>query len=89
MSTNADTTTATRIIKDIRIERKDDQIRIYATANGFLYNMVRLMVGTLIRAGRGEVDRNGVAMLIERKDKHAVYEVMPACGLYLIDVRYD
>ena len=89
MSTNADTVTTTRTIKNIKIERKDGQIRIYATANGFLYNMVRLMVGTLIRAGRGEVDYGGVAMLIEKKDKHAVYEVMPACGLYLVDVRYD
>lgn len=87
-STNADTATSVRTVKSVRVVRRDGLIRIYATANGFLYNMVRLMVGTLVRAGKGEIDYNGIRELIERADKHAVTEVMPACGLYLVEVKY-
>lgn len=87
-STNADTTTSVRTVKSVRVVRKDGLIRIYATANGFLYNMVRLMVGTLVRAGKGEIDADGIKELIARADKHAVTEVMPACGLYLVEVKY-
>lgn len=87
-STNADTTTSVRTVKSVRVVRKDGLIRIYATANGFLYNMVRLMVGTLVKAGKGEIDADGIKELIARADKHAVTEVMPACGLYLVKVNY-
>ncbi len=88
MSTGADTNTAVRTIKSIRVVRRDGLVKIYATANGFLYNMVRLIAGVLVRAGKGEIDREGVQRLLELKSKDAVREVMPADGLYLKSVKY-
>ena len=89
MSTGADTTGAVRTITELKVERKDGLIRITVSANGFLYNMVRLIVGVLIRAGKGEIDKNGISQLILMQSKDAVREVMPACGLYLKSVKYD
>lgn len=88
MSTGADTTGAVRTITELKVERADGLVRISVSANGFLYNMVRLIVGVLVRAGKGEIDCNGVKRLIELKSKDAVREVMPACGLYLKRVEY-
>ena len=88
MSTGADTVSAVRNVKDVRVVRSGGLIRIFVTANGFLYNMVRLIAGVLVRAGQGKIDKAGVEKLIALKNKHAVREVMPAEGLYLVSVKY-
>ena len=88
MSTGADTTTSVRTVKSVRIEREGDLIKIYYTANGFLYNMVRLMSGVLVKAGKGEIDYDGVVALIDKASKNAVNLVMPPHGLYLVEVKY-
>ena len=88
MSTGADTVGAVREVKSVRVVRHNGLVKFFVTANGFLYNMVRLMAGTLVRAGKGEIDANGVSALIEMQSKDAVREVMPACGLYLVQVKY-
>ncbi len=88
MSTGADTSTSVRTITAIKVIRRDGFIRIEVTANGFLYNMVRLIVGVLVRAGKGELDREGIEELINAADKNIVHEVVPAHGLYLKSVKY-
>lgn len=88
MSTGADTKTTERTVKDIKIETDGDLIKIYYTADGFLYNMVRLMTGVLIKAGKGEIDGDGIEKLIEMKSKNAVNLVMQPHGLYLVEVKY-
>lgn len=88
MSTGADTVGAVRTVKDVRVVRSGGLVRIFVTANGFLYNMVRLIAGVLVRAGQGKIDKAGVEKLIALKNKHAVREVMPAEGLYLVSVKY-
>lgn len=88
MSTGADTKTTVRTVKEINIEKTGDLIKIHYTANGFLYNMVRLMTGVLIRAGRGAIDGSDIEKLLEQKSKNAVNLVMPAHGLYLVEVKY-
>lgn len=88
MSTGADTTTSVRTVKKVSVRRSGGLIVIEITANGFLYNMVRLIAGALVRAGKGELDKEGIAKLIERADKNAVYEVMAPYGLYLKSVKY-
>lgn len=89
MSTGADTTTSVRTVKAISVRKRNGLIVIEVTANGFLYNMVRLISGALVKAGKGEIDRDGIARLIALADKDAVREVMPAQGLYLKSVKYD
>lgn len=88
MSTGADTVGAVRTIKELKVVRRDGLVKIYVTANGFLYNMVRLIAGSLIRAGKGELSASDITALIEKKSKDAVREVMPAHGLYLVNVKY-
>lgn len=79
---------AVRTLRSIEIDRHGDELRILLTGNGFLYNMVRIIVGTLIEAGRGECDagkrRRGAAK--PRQEKCRLHR--PAQGLCLWDVRY-
>jgi tRNA pseudouridine38-40 synthase len=58
------------------------------TANAFLYRMVRNVVGTLLRVGRGVLTPVEVPALLEARDRAAVGPPAPACGLYLVEVKY-
>lgn len=58
------------------------------TANAFLYRMVRNVVGTLLRVGRGELAPDGVMALLETGDRAAAGPPAPACGLCLVRVEY-
>ena len=58
------------------------------TANRFLRNMVRAIVGTLLDVGLGKVDLEGFAQIIEQKDRNKAGFSVPAQGLYLTDVKY-
>lgn len=57
-------------------------------ANRFLRNMVRAVVGTLLRVGQGEIDVDGFCRIIEAKDRCKAGQSVPACGLYLTEVAY-
>jgi tRNA pseudouridine38-40 synthase len=59
------------------------------TANRFLRNMVRAIVGTLVEVGRGRMTVDEFRRVIERRDRCQAGESVPACGLYLWDIRYD
>lgn len=58
-------------------------------AKGFLRSMVRNIVGTLIDAGRGRISEGGVGAILKKKDRKAAGPCAPACGLYLLNVRYE
>jgi tRNA pseudouridine38-40 synthase len=58
------------------------------TANAFLYRMVRNIVGTLVRVGRGEFPPSEIVSLLESKDRAATGPPAPACGLCLVMVTY-
>ncbi|MDO4190999.1 MAG: tRNA pseudouridine(38-40) synthase TruA [Bacteroidales bacterium] len=60
----------------------------HISANRFLRNMVRAVVGTLLRVGRGEIDIAGFCRIIEAKDRCQAGQSVPACALYLTDVVY-
>ena len=57
-------------------------------ADGFLYNMVRAIVGTLIKVGRSRWEPEHVRTIIENQDRSQAGETAPACGLYLVNVDY-
>ncbi len=57
-------------------------------ADGFLYNMVRAIVGTLVRIGRGAWPPEEMARIIAAQDRSRAGQTAPACGLYLIEVDY-
>ncbi len=58
-------------------------------ADGFLYNMVRAIVGTLVRVGRGQWPPEKMRTLIENQDRSQAGETAPAQGLYLVSVDYE
>ena len=64
------------------------QWRFTITANRFLRNMVRAIVGTLVEVGRGRMNIEDVRRIIEAKDRCQAGESVPAKGLYLIDIKY-
>lgn len=64
-------------------------IEIRASADGFLRYMVRSIAGTLLAAGRGEVDSQYIERAIAEGDRSLAAATAPACGLTLLSVRYD
>lgn len=76
-----------RTIHDITIEEKDGLIVLEVYGNGFLYNMVRIIVGTLVDIGRGKIDKS-MEEIIASKDKYEAGHTAPAHGLFLKKVHY-
>ena len=69
------------------IRREGEEIVIQVCGNGFLYNMVRIIVGTLMEAGRGVFPPEHVKEILEARDRRYAGPTAPACGLTLI--RYE
>ena len=76
-----------RRIDALNIERYGEEIRITVKGNGFLYNMVRIMVGTLIEIGLGRRDADSIPDLFGGERAEAGY-LVPAKGLCLMEVKY-
>lgn len=76
-----------RRIDSIEIRREGQEIRILVTGNGFLHNMVRILVGTLIEVGRGQRQASDIPMLFGGKRAQAGF-LAPAQGLCLMEVEY-
>ncbi|MGM7637283.1 tRNA pseudouridine(38-40) synthase TruA [Bacillus sp. Hm123] len=77
-----------REVKEIAIQQRDDEIELKFVGNGFLYNMVRIMTGTLIEVGMGKRDPYEVKKILEAKDRGQAGKTAPAEGLYLQQVFY-
>ena len=76
-----------RRLDDVQISRQGEELVFTFTGNGFLYNMVRIMVGTLIEVGRGERTVERIPGLFGGKREQAGY-LVPAQGLCLMEVTY-
>lgn len=77
-----------RTIKEIIIDEEGPYINFYYKANGFLYNMVRILTGTLIKVGLGKIDVNDIKDIIKSQDRNLAGPTVPPCGLYLMEVYY-
>lgn len=77
-----------RNVKMFSVERNGDLVTMTVEADGFLYNMVRIMVGTLLRVQQGKIPKDGIKGIIEKKDRKFAGPTAPACGLYLNRVNY-
>ena len=80
--------TTVREIYSIDIEKNGDMIGIVVTGDGFLYNMVRIMAGTIAFAGCGKIDPDDMAEIIESKDRTRAGITAPPQGLFLTEVYY-
>jgi len=67
---------------------KDQGIVFHISADRFLRNMVRAIVGTLVRIGKNEMDVEDIRGIIESKNRSNAGESVPACGLFLTEVKY-
>ena len=76
-----------RFIRSIEIRREGEEIRLFFTGNGFLHNMVRILVGTLVEVGRRERSVDSVSGLFGGKRAEAGF-LAPAQGLCLMEVAY-
>ena len=72
-----------RTIYECSVVREDREVVITVTGNGFLYNMVRIIAGTLIEVGQGKYPPEQVKSMLLAVDRSAAGQTAPACGLCL------
>jgi tRNA pseudouridine38-40 synthase len=68
---------------------QEDRLRIDVSGNGFLYNMVRIIAGTLVEVGRGRVAPDGIPAILAARDRQAAGPTLPPEGLCLHWIRYE
>lgn len=81
--------TTVRTVWQLQVQKSGDDIDILITGDGFLYNMVRIITGTLVEVGRGRRTPESVRETIESRDRRNAGHTAPPQGLYLKKVYYD
>ncbi|MHB1394248.1 MAG: tRNA pseudouridine(38-40) synthase TruA [Clostridia bacterium] len=89
MATGSKVSDTVRTIYELSIEKEKDLLRFNYKGNGFLYNMVRIITGTLLYAGIGKIDPEDIRNIIMSADRDGAGITAPACGLYLEEVYYN
>ena len=77
-----------RRVESITIQALGPELRFTLSGDGFLYHMVRILVGTLLEVGRGHLRPEDMADILASQDRRRAGETVPACGLCLEEVRY-
>ena len=80
---------AVRTLRQIELRREEDELRLFFTGDGFLYNMVRILAGTLTEVGEGKRAPEEMTAILASLDRQQAGPTAPARGLFLWDVRYD
>lgn len=78
-----------RTIYKAEVKTDGERILIELTGNGFLYNMVRIISGTLLDVGLGKIEASEIEDIINSKDRTKAGKTLPAHGLYLVKVNYE
>ena len=71
------------------IEKENEKIWIELTGNGFLYNMVRIIAGTLVDVGLGKIQPETIPNILESRKRENAGKTLPPQGLYLVRVNYE
>ncbi len=87
-SIHAEVQTHTRTLYSAEVEKKDRLITIRLRGNGFLYNMVRIIAGTLVQIGRKERPADDIKRILEAKSREAAGPTAPPEGLTLVGIEY-
>ena len=87
-ASNSSVKDTVRTIYSAKIEKDGENYVFTVCGNGFLYNMVRIMVGTLIEVGRGKKTPQSVSEMLEKGDRSLAGATMPPQGLTLLSVEY-
>ena len=88
-SAGATVETTVRTIKDCYVEKNGEDVTLTVTADGFLYNMVRIIVGTAVAVSDGRINPNDIADILNLKKRDAAGMTAPPQGLFLEKVIYD
>ena len=88
-STDVQVETTVRRVDSVEVREENGEIVIRVTGGGFLYNMVRIIAGTLMEVGRGHMEPQEVERILNAKDRQAAGPTAPACGLTLVKIEYD
>ena len=89
MAQGSKVTSTVRCIYDANVKKDGDLIIFTVSANGFLYNMVRIMAGTLLAVAEKKIAPEDIPMILNSRDRMRAGSTLPACGLYLNRVVYD
>lgn len=81
--------TTVRTVYDLQVQKDGDLITIRITGNGFLYNMVRIIAGTLMKVGNGEWEPEYVEEILDAKDRRMAGPTAPAKGLTLMEILFQ
>ena len=87
-SVHAQVETTVRTIYKCTVVKDEDIIRIRVTGNGFLYNMVRIIAGTLIEVGAGKCQPEAILEMLKATDRQTAGPTAPAHGLTMIGIEY-
>ena len=79
---------ATRTLRSVTVERSGEEVRLTFTADGFLYNMARILTGTLLEIGAGERPADDIPRILESRRRAEAGFTAPAKGLCLEKVEY-
>ena len=88
MSAGSSVEDTVRTVKSLSVSADSGLVTIKISADGFLYNMVRIIAGTLAEAGLGKISPEETGDIISSRDRSGAGATLPACGLYLTDVKY-
>ena len=88
-SANYQAETTVRTIYSCSVEKEGDIIYIRVTGGGFLYNMVRIIAGTLIKVGNGDLMPEDMKTIIDACDRSKAGPTAPAYGLTMIGLEYE
>ncbi len=86
---NAQVESTVRTLYEVTVEKKEQELVIRVCGNGFLYNMVRIIAGTLIEVGQGKRKPEELAGIIEKKDRSAAGPTAPPQGLILMKYEFQ
>lgn len=87
-SSGTSSKSSVREIYTAEVTKENERITIELTGSGFLYNMVRIISGTLVDVGLGKIKPEEIKDIIESKDRTRAGKTLPARGLYLVEVYY-
>lgn len=88
-ASSTETENKVRTIYSIDMKQREQVIEFTICGNGFLYNMVRIIVGTLLDVGKGKKASEDILAILQAKDRTKAGKTMPAKGLVLLNVQYD
>ena len=88
-SSGTSSKSSVRTIYKALLREEENKIIIELTGNGFLYNMVRIITGTLVDVGLGKIAPDSIPEIIESKDRTRAGKTLPPQGLFLVKVEYN